>query len=243
MIQYKNTLNHKDNRHSCAKLKTYHFSGVENIKIAIVVIAVDLVILFQSTMLIILCCENRKYTEKVEEETAIAQELDFTPVKMLDGEIPEALLYSDGTPCDYDEDDLRLAYHVLSSLGIHDGMKQSEAVSLIMDWMLDNIEYDTDLELSDWSDALNYHKTVCNGYAQLFQLFCQMIGVECYKVDGYDAGAWHAWNFYKVGGCWYWCDLTSADLGMTDSLYQSQLWDDYVPVNFYIRRHEYSNGR
>ena len=31
MTQYKNILNHKDNHHSCAKLKTYHFSGEEGI--------------------------------------------------------------------------------------------------------------------------------------------------------------------------------------------------------------------
>lgn len=31
VTQYKNALNQKDNRHSCAKLKTYHFSGEKGI--------------------------------------------------------------------------------------------------------------------------------------------------------------------------------------------------------------------
>lgn len=36
MIQYKNILEIKDNRHSCAKLKTYHFSGEEHYKVGFI---------------------------------------------------------------------------------------------------------------------------------------------------------------------------------------------------------------
>ena len=52
------------------------------------------------------------------------------------------------------------------------------------------------------------------GYTTSFQMFMDMLGVECIIVRGEATGEEHAWNMVHIGDNWYHVDCT---------------WDDYVP--------------
>lgn len=55
---------------------------------------------------------------------------------------------------------------------------------------------------------------VCLGYATTFQLFMDLLGIECITVVGaaFDSEGDHAWNMVKLNGEWYCVDAT-WDLG------------------------------
>lgn len=55
---------------------------------------------------------------------------------------------------------------------------------------------------------------VCDGYRKTFQLFMDILGIECIGVTGKGNGGAHAWNQVKLDGEWYVVDVT---------------WDDPVP--------------
>lgn len=55
------------------------------------------------------------------------------------------------------------------------------------------------------------HQAVCEGYAQAAHLLFQAAGLESYYVEGTGSSSDHAWNCVKVGGDWYWVDVTLDD--------------------------------
>lgn len=63
--------------------------------------------------------------------------------------------------------------------------------------------------------------TVCEGYAEAFQLLCQREGIPCITVVGTANGGGHAWNYVQMeDGVWYAVDLTWDDQDKTgDTLY------------------------
>ena len=62
--------------------------------------------------------------------------------------------------------------------------------------------------------ALVWGQAVCLGYATTFQLFMDLLGIECITVVGaaFDSEGDHAWNMVKLDGEWYCVDAT-WDLG------------------------------
>lgn len=62
--------------------------------------------------------------------------------------------------------------------------------------------------------ALINDTAVCLGYATTFQLFMDLLGIECMTVVGaaFDSSGDHAWNMVKLNGEWYCVDAT-WDLG------------------------------
>ena len=56
-------------------------------------------------------------------------------------------------------------------------------------------------------DAFVNGKTVCTGYALLFQKFMDQMGIPCYIAKGNN----HAWNIVCVDGAWYHIDCTNDD--------------------------------
>ena len=56
-------------------------------------------------------------------------------------------------------------------------------------------------------------KSICAGYSSTFQLFMDMLGIECITVAGHarDLFTEHAWNMVKLGGEWYCVDVTWDD--------------------------------
>ncbi len=103
---------------------------------------------------------------------------------------------------------------VLKSLDVS-SMSAYGKVKAIHDYIINKVEYDTDLKSFSAYDGLINNSTVCNGYALLFYKMATEAGVPCKvitgeaKVDGKETQ--HAWNIVKLGKKWYLIDLTWDD--------------------------------
>ena len=100
-------------------------------------------------------------------------------------------------------------------------MSDYEKELAIHDWIIDWASYDEE-SLSNAPDAnpdpdndnpygLLINKTaICRGFTCTFQLFMDMLGVECIIVEG--ASGYkrdeHAWNMVRIDGEWYCVDVT-----------------------------------
>lgn len=102
-----------------------------------------------------------------------------------------------------------------------------EKVERFHDWIATNITYDTKAYFSgnrrgqDFANTLASKKSLCGGYADLFQKMCESAGIPCEKVRGYSRGYGfalfdeenpddgnHVWNAVKIDGSWYLLDVT-----------------------------------
>lgn len=104
---------------------------------------------------------------------------------------------------------------------------EAEKIKAVHDWLVKNVSYDYDnyvlRTIPDRSygmeGAILYGKAVCQGYAEAFSYFMDVLGIECEVVTGTannGNGLWigHAWNKVRLNGSWYYVDVT---------------WDDPVP--------------
>lgn len=113
-------------------------------------------------------------------------------------------------------------------------MSDVEKAKAIHDYLVLNTAYDYDNYVKNClPDAsyniegiLLYNTGVCSGYARAFQLFMDVLDVECIYVTGTDiqTGIGHAWNEIKIDGVWSHVDVT---------------WDDPVPDTAGYVRHKY----
>ena len=114
---------------------------------------------------------------------------------------------------------------VLGSL-LREDMSEYEKELAIHDWMIANAEYDTSelghsvFDVPDENNNNPYGllfsgKGICVGYSSTFQLFMDMIGIECITVYGTanegGPGHEHAWNMVRLDGEWYCVDVTWDD--------------------------------
>ncbi|MGN0667388.1 MAG: DUF4214 domain-containing protein [Huintestinicola sp.] len=97
--------------------------------------------------------------------------------------------------------------------------------------------------------SLYNHKAVCNGYAMLFNYFCNAAGIPCITVrnsskDFYNEATGenllHAWNNVYINGNWYLTDTTWMDEKITnvydffylnnnqESVWQRDIEDGYI---------------
>ncbi|XP_044307651.1 kyphoscoliosis peptidase-like [Varanus komodoensis] len=101
-----------------------------------------------------------------------------------------------------------------------------EKVRAIWIWICYHIEYDTeayhhkDKRRCEPADVLLLGKSVCSGYAQLFQQMCSIAGVQCKQLSGFSKGysykpgmviggeTDHAWNAVYLDGRWHLLDST-----------------------------------
>lgn len=107
---------------------------------------------------------------------------------------------------------------------ITDDMTEVQKVRAIHDWLVLNLEYDTELTRFYQYEALRDRKTVCQGYALLAYDLLERAGIRAYVVTGDvhperalgtpEDQRGHAWNMVRVDGVWYHLDVT---------------WDDPVP--------------
>ena len=97
----------------------------------------------------------------------------------------------------------------------------SKKISFIHDYLVENLEYDeaaVDFIDSDvthsaytcYGAALN-KAAVCEGYAELFQYLCNLVGVNCTQVVGTGDGEPHMWNVVELDSMWYHTDVTWDD--------------------------------
>ncbi|XP_030072325.1 kyphoscoliosis peptidase [Microcaecilia unicolor] len=101
-----------------------------------------------------------------------------------------------------------------------------EKVRAIWMWICHHIEYDvigyknTANALTSPIDVLQSRKSICEGYAGLFERMCSIAGIECIKLSGYAKGygykvgqnfsgdSDHAWNAVFLEGSWHLLDST-----------------------------------
>ncbi|KAM6388904.1 kyphoscoliosis peptidase [Pluvialis apricaria] len=101
-----------------------------------------------------------------------------------------------------------------------------EKVRAIWMWICHHIEYDTvgyhskNQRSSEPIDVLRTGKSVCEGYARLFEKMCSIAGIQCMKISGYSKGhgykigqtftgnSDHAWNAVYLDGRWHLLDST-----------------------------------
>ncbi len=121
---------------------------------------------------------------------------------------------------------------------IKDGMTPAEKELAINDYLVLNSRYDP-AELTDGPvgvpdpdndnpyGLLIHGVGICLGYAASFQLFMDILGIECLTVHGF-AHSWseeHAWNLVRLDGEWYAVDVTWNDpvFGDVDPPYSTQI--------------------
>lgn len=113
----------------------------------------------------------------------------------------------------------RRMYEVCSQI-ITPGMSDREVIKAVHDWMVMNIAYDCSEfgtipeESCHIEGAINRGLAICHGYAETFQAFMGIEGINSIVVVGGTTGGAHAWNKVKVDGEYYYIDVT---------------WDDPVP--------------
>lgn len=105
---------------------------------------------------------------------------------------------------------------------VTDGMTDYEKELAVHDWMTAWGLYDPEAN-SHAPDAspdpdndnpygfLIHQVGICRGYASTFQLFMDMLGIECITVPGFSGGDEHAWNMVRLDGEWYCVDVTWDD--------------------------------
>ena len=103
-------------------------------------------------------------------------------------------------------------------------MSDVEKIKAVHDYIVVNTEYDIDglkkdnLPSSAYTEegVLIKGKAVCQGYAEAFQLFMELLKIESKMVVGTDliSNIGHAWNMVRIKDNWYHIDIT---------------WDDPVP--------------
>lgn len=110
---------------------------------------------------------------------------------------------------------------------INDDMTDLEKVKAIHDWIVMNVVYDEDLlskvylNPDDLNKYIGFHlegvfldnKAVCEGISKAVTVMCNIEGIPCVTVEGYQAenpnGVGHAWNKVYIDGKWYILDVTS----------------------------------
>ncbi len=117
--------------------------------------------------------------------------------------------------------------------GMPDGSDYEKELYL-HDTLIKNVIYDMDYaEEQNAYSALVNGRAVCAGYAYAFQYLLMRAGIESYYVVGKSHGEGHAWNLAKIGGQWYYVDLTWDDPQMKDEN-QNLIESPYSPHYAYF---------
>ena len=99
------------------------------------------------------------------------------------------------------------------------GYSQYEQVREVHNWLINNIEYDVNLEAQEPYSivgALTEGKAVCEGYARSFKYILDELNIPCVLVSGTGTNSngeteSHAWNYVQLNGNWYALDVTWDD--------------------------------
>ena len=153
---------------------------------------------------------------------------------------------------------LREVKKILNNI-VDDTMNDYEKIRHIYDYIIMNTCYDKVL-LQMTSAGYNVtgyrgfflegvlydHRAVCEGISKAMTVFCNMEGIRCVQVTGYQTdnptGVGHAWNKVCIEGNWYIVDATSGGTILNDTnevlTYQFFLVDEakyqekYIGDNF-----------
>lgn len=106
-----------------------------------------------------------------------------------------------------------------------------DKVKFVNDWLAENVEYDekslidpTGMTEADKAfvntvyGTLVERRTLCGGYAYTFSYIMNRLGIETLYITGATCEGLHAWNAVKLGGDYYYIDVTWADDNQNDNV-------------------------
>ncbi len=98
--------------------------------------------------------------------------------------------------------------------GVRDGMSEYKISLLLHDAVVKHVEYEAG-SVNDHNayGALIEGKSVCEGYAELYQYLLYLCGIQSHAVTG-TAGEAHMWNLVRIDGEYYMSDPTWDDQGV-----------------------------
>ncbi|CAF0992314.1 unnamed protein product [Brachionus calyciflorus] len=116
---------------------------------------------------------------------------------------------------------------------------------MIFLWISKNIIYDSishksgNISKNSAEDVFKYGLAVCTGFSNLYSAICKLIGLECYKINGFAKGesykigdtddiGRHAWNVIFLEGQFYNIDATLSCLN--DNL--NKIENEWIPYWF-----------
>lgn len=122
-----------------------------------------------------------------------------------------------------DQEILNVCQTVIGGAGFGD-LSDYEKELAVHDWMIDHGRYDS----NQLSNLPQYQENpdndnpygfliggvgVCRGYTSTFQLFMDLLGIECISVEGqsHSTRGEHAWNMVRLDGEWYCVEVTCDD--------------------------------
>lgn len=118
----------------------------------------------------------------------------------------------------------------------------------IHDWMLawGSYDHDTLSHLEEDQGApdnenpygfLIRQKGICLGYASTFQLFMDLLDIECVTVEGtaHAGRSAHAWNLVRLDGEWYGVDVTWDDPSGTGVISEAQAHQYFNVTSRFLR--------
>lgn len=128
-----------------------------------------------------------------------------------------AILYSQNL----NDDNKVILQNVLSNI-IHENMTDIDKIKAVHDYICLLIDYDHSYQYRSISEALLYKKAVCQGYANLFKAFMDLLGIQNEFVVGHANGEIidptfteynnHSWNTVTLNGITYHIDTTWDDV-------------------------------
>ena len=111
-------------------------------------------------------------------------------------------------------DPLAYVQDVCAKIKTEAGSDDFKKAKMIHDLLALIIPYDMEgvkkspMPPQDYWTVLKTGKGVCQGYALTYKKFCEIIGIECDYVFGWNRTATHAWNIVKLEGKCYLLDTT-----------------------------------
>lgn len=91
----------------------------------------------------------------------------------------------------------------------------------------------------DYWTCLKTTKAVCQGYAFTYQKFCEVIGIDCDYIYGWNRSATHAWNVIKIDGNAYLLDCTWDAGRAVDEKFNKNYVTEFMFVRpeIFVREH------
>lgn len=129
---------------------------------------------------------------------------------------------------------------IISKLNIcHSGSTAYQKALLIHDWMTTNIEYSDNVSRlymqHSLIGSLITNQSVCDGYAKMYKILCEMVGVTCIIVTGIgktsQGSEEHAWNILRLDDFCAHVDVT-WDSNYTKSFYNN---NNYSAHDFFLQ--------
>ena len=99
--------------------------------------------------------------------------------------------------------------------GLKKNMSEFELELYFHDYLVKNCKYlenrEDDKDSYTIYGCLVNQSAVCSGYTSAFQFLLSCVGIESIPVYGESKNAGHVWNCVKIGGEWYYTDVTWDD--------------------------------